>query len=94
MLISMDLSETLLCCKHSLLTLLVVGFVLCFLKLCFCVEGVLFCFCFWCRELARSLGEKGVIVFSDFEHVIQKGISSFVLLCCVFFYWLLEDILV
>lgn len=30
-------------------------------------------FCFGCRELARVLGEKGVIVFSDVEHVILKS---------------------
>jgi len=28
------------------------------------------------RELARGLGEKGIIVFSDVEHVILKGTSS------------------
>lgn len=30
---------------------------------------------FTCRELARELGEKGAIVFSDVEHVILKSMA-------------------
>lgn len=42
---------------------------------------------FWCRELARGLGEKGVIVFSEFENVIQKGIIfCLIILLGIFFY--------
>lgn len=26
-----------------------------------------------CREFAKELGEKGIIVFSDVEHVVLKG---------------------
>lgn len=45
-----------------------------------------------CRELARELGEKGAIVFSDVEHVILKSLAilfcynhvSFILLCSFF----------
>lgn len=33
-------------------------------------------------ELAKDLGEKGAIVFSDFEHVILKGIA--VCVCFLF----------
>lgn len=40
---------------------------------------------FWCRELARGLGEKGVIVFSDFEHVILKGMPIFLFYYIAFF---------
>lgn len=33
-----------------------------------------------CRELARELGEKGAIVFSDVEYVILKSMAFLVLL--------------
>jgi len=35
-----------------------------------------------CRELARVLGEKGVIVFSDVEHVIMKSMFFFIFYGC------------
>lgn len=42
---------------------------------------------FGCRELARALGDKGVIDFADVEHVIMKGMLffSFQLNCLLFF---------
>lgn len=81
--ISMDLSETLLYCKHHL-SLSCGGFIFCF-KLCFVCSIFFQYFIFWCRELARGLGEKGAIVFSDFEHVILKGMPIFLFYYIAFF---------
>ena len=56
----------------------------------FCLKYALFFFffnffeVFGCSELARVLGEKGVIVFSDVEHVILKSTFLISLLICLF----------
>lgn len=41
---------------------------------------------FTCRELARKLGEKGAIDFSDVEHVILKSIALLFLILSNWFH--------